>query len=260
MPWYPGDFLRDTMHLNAEEDGAYRRLIDACWLRGGILVANDERFASITKLSLKRWLAIKATIAEFFIIADDGWHHKRVSQELAKAVDMTTERSEAGKRGAAARWGHRQKDDNTIAQPLASASQTDGPSPSPSPEERKNPPKAPRKRVACLNADQLKIFDEWYAVYPLHKARLTAERSFLSALARASPAELLAGAARYRGECAGKEQRYIAHPASWLNAGRWKDELSHGGGASNGTVHDLSQRRRPTSPPRPEDLVDAGTG
>jgi len=118
-------------------------------------------------------------------------------------------------------------------------------------EETESPPKAPRKRMACLNADQSKIFEEWYAIYPLHKARLAAERSFLAALARASPAELLAGAARYRDECVGKEPRYIAHPASWLNAGRWKDE----NGRANGTVYGLPERRRPTAPPSPHLLA-----
>ena len=112
-------------------------------------------------------------------------------------------------------------------------------------EEKESPPKAPRKRVACLNADQSKIFEEWYGIYPLHKARLAAEKAFLGALARASPAELLAGAARYRDECAGKERRYIAHPATWLNAGRWKDENA----GLNGTVYGLPERRRPTAPP-----------
>jgi len=110
MPWYPGDFARDTMHLSAEEDGAYRRLIDACWLRGGLLPASDERFAIITKLTPKRWRAIKATISEFFLVADDGWRHKRVTKELAKAAQITEQRRNAGQSSGVAR---RQRETNT---------------------------------------------------------------------------------------------------------------------------------------------------
>lgn len=123
--------------------------------------------------------------------------------------------------------------------------------------QRQIPPIAPRKRVACLTAEQSKIFEEWYSVYPLHKARLAAERAFLGALARASPAELISGAARYRDECAGKEPRFIAHPATWLNQGRWKDE--HGRLNGTASLHDISQRRRPTAPPAAEDIADVGS-
>lgn len=116
---------------------------------------------------------------------------------------------------------------------------------------------APRAKRAVLDAGKLKIFEEWYAIYPLHKARLAAERAFLGALARASPAELLAGAARYRDECAGKEARYIAHPATWLNQGRWKDENGRLNGSAS--LYDISQRRRPTAPPAAEDIADVGS-
>jgi uncharacterized protein YdaU (DUF1376 family) len=31
MPWFIGDHVRDTMHLDHVQDGAYRSLIDARW-------------------------------------------------------------------------------------------------------------------------------------------------------------------------------------------------------------------------------------
>lgn len=255
MPFYIGDYLRDTQHLNAEKHGAYVLLIFAYWASGRPLPDDDEHLATICRMPVKRWRAIRPIIARFFQQEGDEWRHKRVDHELQRSVSITASRSDAGRIAAKVRW-----DKQTHAPRIDDAMRQDAPSQSPTQiqEEERTPLKAPRKRVACLDADQSKIFEEWYAVYPLRKARLSAEKAFLAALARASPAELMIGAARYRDECAGKEARYIAHPSTWLNAGRWKDELPHGSTAT-GTVHALSERRRPTAPPRPEDLVDVGT-
>lgn len=55
-------------------------------------------------------------------------------------------------------------------------------------------------------------------------ARLAAEKAWAAALARgADPEHVIAGARRYADECRGREARYIAHPATWLNAGRYDD-------------------------------------
>jgi hypothetical protein len=67
-------------------------------------------------------------------------------------------------------------------------------------------------------------FAEWYAAYPRHVARDAAAAAYARATKRVSGEMLLAGAKRYKMECAGKESHFIAHPASWLNAGRWADE------------------------------------
>ena len=58
-----------------------------------------------------------------------------------------------------------------------------------------------KEEEASRAASQLAQFDQWYAVYPLHKAREAARRAFPKALARAGGLEpLLAGAQRYRAD------------------------------------------------------------
>ena len=39
-----------------------------------------------------------------------------------------------------------------------------------------------------------------------------------------NPQDLIDGARAYAASVAGKEQKYIAHPTTWLNQGRWEDE------------------------------------
>jgi uncharacterized protein YdaU (DUF1376 family) len=75
MPWLIGDHMRDTMHFDHVQDGAYRRLIDACWLRNGDLPDDDAQLARITKLPPKVWKAVRPVVAEFFEIAPAGWRH-----------------------------------------------------------------------------------------------------------------------------------------------------------------------------------------
>ncbi|WFU53027.1 helix-turn-helix domain-containing protein [Bradyrhizobium pachyrhizi] len=70
-------------------------------------------------------------------------------------------------------------------------------------------------------------FDRWYAAYPRRVGRLAAAKAYQKAVDQgASPAELLNGAMRFAAECDRdrREARFIPHPATWLNAGRWMDE------------------------------------
>lgn len=264
MAWFAFDidaYDADTMHLSAAEDGMYSRLLRFYYKTRVPLPDDDRALASIARVSPVEWETSKNSLRAFFKSRRGKLHHKRCDKELDREDSLARQRSEKAKNAAEKRHGKTRTSvprANTEHVPSkATVMLGDATRPDQTREDqtkKEEPPKAPRKRVACLDSDQSKIFEEWYAIYPLHKARLLAERSFLGALARASPAELLAGAARYRDECAGKETRYIAHPSTWLNAGRWKDELP----TSNGTVHDLSQRRRPSAPPRPEDVAEVG--
>lgn len=101
------------------------------------------------------------------------------------------------------------------------------------------------KPRAGLTAEELREFEEWYATYPLHVGRIEAERAFLKARKTASLEQLIAGVKRYVASIT--DPKFTAHPATWLNAGRWSDEA--GPASANGFA--VSQRRTPRSPPPP---------
>ncbi|HWO69646.1 MAG TPA: hypothetical protein VNP94_02680, partial [Actinomycetota bacterium] len=67
-------------------------------------------------------------------------------------------------------------------------------------------------------------FEAFYRRYPRRVGRLAALRAWTSALKRASAAEIMAGLERQLPELARREPKYIPHPATWLNQGRWQDE------------------------------------
>lgn len=83
---------------------------------------------------------------------------------------------------------------------------------------------AKAKKNTGVDAD----FEEFYAAYPRHVGKEAARRAFVKAVKTKAPAaDIIEGARRYAAATAasGTETRYIAHPATWLNAGRWSDDM-----------------------------------
>ena len=115
MPLYVADYLADTQHLSTEEHGAYLLLLLHHW-RQGQLPTDDERLARIAKLSVKDWLRIRPTIAEFF---DSEWRQKRAEFEREKAEQKVAARKAAGAAGARKR--HQQINGKGIANATAKA-------------------------------------------------------------------------------------------------------------------------------------------
>lgn len=77
-------------------------------------------------------------------------------------------------------------------------------------------------------AEIYEAFYEWWDGYPRRVAIKRARAAFARIMrdGEATIAQLTAGRDRYVEECRrrGTQPHYIAHPASWLNAGRWLDE------------------------------------
>lgn len=112
MPWYWGDYHRDTQELSTLQHGAYMLLIGHYWQHGG-LPDNDRELAIIAKLSKYSWEKNRETIAKKF---QNNWRHKRIDAELQKAEHKIIQRSIAGARGGFAKAIARAK-----AVPIATA-------------------------------------------------------------------------------------------------------------------------------------------
>ncbi len=108
MPFYPGDYLADTVHLSTLEHGAYFMLIIHYW-RHGELPAEDIRLARIVRLPLDQWMDIRPTLAELF---QPDWQHKRINAELATTAERYQRRANAGRKGGlASRRGKQSQSD-----------------------------------------------------------------------------------------------------------------------------------------------------
>lgn len=67
-------------------------------------------------------------------------------------------------------------------------------------------------------------FDEWWQIYPRKVGKGAARRAYEKAIKTTDPASLISAAKRYAHERKGEDQKYTAHPATWLNQERWADE------------------------------------
>ena len=150
MPLLVDAYLGDTTHLTTEQHGAYLLLLMTMWKRDGQLPNHDVQLASITRLSLSKWRAMKPVIMDFFVIDGDDLKQKRLSRELRRAKAISDAKAEAGAKGAAKRWqkdgtaissANGKRDDepngNSHGKPIANGSQnpwqTDAPIPIPIP-------------------------------------------------------------------------------------------------------------------------------
>jgi len=103
MPFYWGDYLRDTGHLDVIAHGAYVLLIGHYWTTGP-LTTDDKTLRRISRCSSRQWSSVRNTVMAFFNEVDGQWRHDRIDGELNKVAASIEARSAAGRAGAAARW------------------------------------------------------------------------------------------------------------------------------------------------------------
>lgn len=94
LPWMPLDvaaYRKDTAHLEAAEHGAYLLLIMHYWAVGS-LPEDDRQLARIAAMTTAQWKRSKPVVQAFF---HDGWKHKRIDKELARAAEISSKRAAA---------------------------------------------------------------------------------------------------------------------------------------------------------------------
>lgn len=79
-------------------------------------------------------------------------------------------------------------------------------------------------------------FDQWYSRYPKKEAKEAARKAFVKARKSVDLKALIEGADKYAAAMKDKDRQYVALPATWLNAGRWADEISETPGQPGWTL------------------------
>ena len=97
MPLYIGDYLADTMHLNATESGSYLFLIMHYW-RNGPLPDVERTLATVARVELDEWIkTVGPVVRAFFSIKNGMLHHKRIDAELGNATLNLTGRQKSAR-------------------------------------------------------------------------------------------------------------------------------------------------------------------
>lgn len=239
MQLYVADYLADTAHLTTEEHGAYMLLLFSYWQTGKPLRQN--RLASVARLSSERWTSVERTLKEFFHVAQDTWTHFRVEADLEKVGSKSKKNSDAGKASAKARA--------LAKQALAESTPTNVGTNVGTSAQRTNQRNVNHARSGDTDTDTDKeqkqdqktlsvgkppddLFLNFWASYPNKKAKGSAEKAWAKIKPDQPLAETIVNAVmRHRAsdDWTRDGGKFIPHPATWLNAKRWEDEIKSSG-------------------------------
>ena len=95
MPMFWGDFFANTLHLSAQELGAYTALIGHAWEHDGNIAIEDLQ--RVARVSNRHWPKVRSRMSPFFNTSKvlHYWHHERVHSELTKAAEISNKRKDA---------------------------------------------------------------------------------------------------------------------------------------------------------------------
>lgn len=110
MPFYPADYFADAHHLTTVEHGAYFLLITTYWMKAAPLPDDDRKLAKLTKLTPSQWGEIREELADFFVVEDGVWRHKRIDADLKHVSEKVEKARNAGKASAKRRSNGRSTD------------------------------------------------------------------------------------------------------------------------------------------------------
>ena len=95
-PFHPGDYLRDTAHLEPMEDLVYRRLLDLYYLTEAPIPLETQQVSRRLRLGFD---VVEMVLNEFFNRTDDGYIHKRCDAEIANYRHRQDKSRQNGKLG-----------------------------------------------------------------------------------------------------------------------------------------------------------------
>ena len=140
MPLWIGDYLADTMHLDAEAHGAYLLLIMHYWRSGQPLPNCAVQLTHIARLSGRGSASVLSTVLAFFEVDGETYRHRRIDEELNKSANLKEaqrQRTEAARAAREAKRKAATEDVTKVVTETVTEDVTRSPSPSPS---VKNPP------------------------------------------------------------------------------------------------------------------------
>jgi len=107
LPFYTGDYLRDTRHLTPMRHGVYIMLLFHCWDQKGPIPLDEQECAGIANCrSHDEVDALRYVLERFFIRMEDGWYNKRMQREIERAHAIGLKRKIAGAKGFQAKAKH----------------------------------------------------------------------------------------------------------------------------------------------------------
>ena len=138
------------------------------------------------------------------------------------SAELSEKRSNAGKRGADARWNRDvvvvKPAGMLMAKPMANASEDDSKPMPPNPNPN---PLSDNSKLLSLSM----CFADFWLVWPRKESKPAAVKAWDKAIRRKPSDEIVEAAIRYAQNPNRPDKQFIPHAATWLNGDRWDDEI-----------------------------------
>lgn len=166
LPWYPGDYLKDTLHFSLEEDAFYRRALDQCWMGKGCIPSDPARLKLLLRVTRPQWERCSWVFIKHFYREGECYRNLRVDKEMKKAQERADNARKNGMNG-----GRPKNPEKT--QPVIPGIPTDNPDPNPEKSSSPSSSSLPSAKEDIKSARA--IFDEARKIFPGDKRGLDPE-------------------------------------------------------------------------------------
>jgi len=200
-----GDFIKATARLSDSQTIAYLRLLWMYYDTEKPLILDTELLAFQIGTSIQDTELLLRT---FFILTDEGWKQTRCEEEISSYREFLNKKSMAGRASAEQRKNTR----STPVQQTLNDSSTD--------VQLTNNHK-PITNINIYN-DQFEMF--WKS-YPKKTAKESAKKAWIKIKPNDELIAKITKAVKDQ-KLSDREQQFIPHAATWLNAKRWEDEIA----------------------------------
>jgi len=187
-----GDFLRDTSSLSQANAFSYLKLLWMYYDTEAPLPDDPEYLAFKIGASIED---VKQILKGFFTLENGVWNQRRCDAEIAKF----RLKSDRAKTANQIRW---QSKMDTVSEPDQIAT----------------------NKPITNNKEYIDRFDTFWKHYPRKVAKPNALKAWLKLKPDDALTKTIISAISNQ-NLASREQQFIPHPASWLNAQRWEDEI-----------------------------------
>ena len=235
---YIGDYLRDTGTLSVSEHGAYLLMLVNHYATEKPLPTGKELYRLLRAESKAERDAVDSVVRKFWEEKPDGIVNRRADREFGRAEHQRGVNREVGKLGGRPKRKETDSVTDSVTDSLTDSvltlEPTHNPNQTPDTRHQTNTPKPPRGAGGSVH-EFPPGFDRLWEAYPKKIGKDAAARAF----AKRKPdeallARMLQAVARQRQSDQWRKDggQFIPHLATWLNQGRWEDEVDHGGHTS----------------------------
>jgi len=197
-----GDYRAATAHLTNDEDLAYRRLLDMYYDTETPIPLDIDWVSRRLRLGQD---VIENVLKDMFKLSVDGYIHTRCDSEIQKYHS----KADSARKANQIRWGSEKVLKSDADQILTN-----------------------NHKPINNNQEYIDRFDIFWKQYPRKVAKPNALKFWLKIKPDDVVLKKMLDAINQQG-LSSKEIQFVPHPATWLNAKRWEDEVATTSSSAN---------------------------